>query len=166
MGRRVLVVAFGNPLMGDDGAGPALLQRLSAATVPPEVRLVDGGTDASRLASLWQGEETVIIVDAFLGGGEPGSVYRLELEELLALPQDHGGAHALSLPACLRWVLLAVPQLAGAEVEFWGIEPQRVAPGASLSPPVEAAVAALASELEARFGDLGAGREVVRGTQR
>lgn len=153
MACRVLVVAFGNPLMGDDGAGPALLDRLAAGGVPPHVRLADGGTDASRLASLWDGEKTVILVDAFVGGRPPGSIYRLKLEELLALPQDHGGAHALSLPACLRWVLLAVPRLAEAEVEFLGIEPERVAPGTPLSAPVDAAVAALASELGAQFGN-------------
>lgn len=152
--RRVLIVGFGNPLMGDDGVGPALVERLRAGPLASWVRVVEGGTDATRILALWRGEETVILVDAFLGGGPPGSVYRLGLEQLLALPQEHGEAHALSLPSCLRWVLLAAPGLAKVDVEFLGVEPERVAVGVPLSAPVEAAVARLVRELQGRFANL------------
>lgn len=154
MAESVLVVGFGNPLMGDDGVGPAVLERLPRLGVPPHVRLVDGGTDASRLVDLWQGEPRVVLVDTLVRGFPPGTIHRLSLEEVLRLPQEHEGVHALSLPSCLRWVLLAKPELAQAEVELVGVEPARVAPEQGLTPAVEAAAQRLAGELVQEFARL------------
>ncbi len=143
----VLVVGFGNPLMGDDGVGPAVLAHLAKLGTPRNLRLAEGGTDATALAHLWQGEGRVVLVDALVRGSPPGTIHRLNIEEVLRLPQEHEGVHALSLPACLRWVLLAKPELAQAQVELFGVEPARVAPGEGLTPEVEAAAKQLASEL-------------------
>ncbi|MCS7182566.1 MAG: hydrogenase maturation protease [Thermoanaerobaculum sp.] len=150
---RVLVVAFGNPFMGDDGAGPAVLQHLARLGVPAGVRLADGGTDATNLAHLWQGEDTVILVDAMTRGAAAGTIHQLTLDQLLRVPQPHEGVHALSLPACVHWVLLAYPEL--AQTNFWvfGVEPQRVASNTGLSPKVAQAVEELAQRLHGLLGD-------------
>lgn len=151
MAARVLVVGFGNPLMGDDGVGLAVLAHLVELGVPPGVRLAEGGTDATHLADLWQGEEHVVLVDALTRGSPPGTVHRLSLEEVLRLPQEHEGVHALSLPSCLRWVLLARPELARARVELFGVEPAQVAPGQGLTLAVAAAAQQLAREFWQQF---------------
>jgi len=64
----VLIIGFGNELMGDDGAGPAAIREL--ASQPPEIsaRVEDGGTDALTLPSWWRGERQIWIIDAVRSG--------------------------------------------------------------------------------------------------
>jgi len=140
MDRRALVVGFGNPLMGDDGVGLAVLEALRKVDLPPEVRLAEGGTDATSLASLWEGEEVVVLLDALALGRTPGSVTVLDRPALRELATAQPHVHALALPACLEWVCLAQPALAAAQVYLVGVEPATVAPTHALSPQVVAAV--------------------------
>ena len=69
---RVRVIACGNPLMGNDAAGPAVLALL--AREHPEIEAVDGGTGGLGLVTLMEGCDRVVIVDATSGLGEPGEV--------------------------------------------------------------------------------------------
>ncbi len=142
----ILVVALGNPLVADDGAGPAVLEALAPEALPG-VRIVDGGTDVLTLPGTWQGEPDVWIVDAFRRGAPPGTVHRLDHDALLALPQAHAGAHRLSLPESLRWLRLAYPELAAVRFRLWGIEPASLDLRSELSAPVAAAVAVVAAEI-------------------
>jgi hydrogenase maturation protease len=148
----ILIVGFGNRLMADDGAGPAVIERLWTMGLPPVARAEQGESDALRLAGLWRGEEQVWLVDALLGGGEPGSLRRLGHEELLALPQRHATAHHLSLPESLRWLAVAQAGMAGVRYRLWGITPARVEPVEGLSPAVAEAVEIVARELLAALG--------------
>lgn len=140
MAEKRLVVAFGNPLMGDDGVGQAILSALRKEPTLPDLRLEEGGTDATMLLSLWKGEETVILVDALATGDQPGAIKVLSGQEILALADEQPHVHALSLPACLKWLLLAEPKLLGVNLSMVGVEPGRVAPQEGLSPEVAAAV--------------------------
>ena len=144
---RILIVGFGNPLMADDGAGPALVAALRSRPLPPAVRVEDGGSDATRLAGLWRGEDEIWLVDAVIAGAPPGTVHRRNHDEVLAVPQRHATAHALSLPESLRWLAVAYPEMAAVRYRLWGIEAARVELVEGLSPEVARAVAALADEL-------------------
>ncbi len=139
-------------MMGDDGVGPAVLEQLRQGPVPPWVRLEEGGTDATCLLRLWHGEETVILVEAARLGAAPGTVHCLSLKELLALRQTPQHAHALSLPSCLAWVLLARPELAKAHVCLVGVEPAAVSPCTSLSPVVAAVLPNLVRHVREQTG--------------
>ncbi len=143
----VLVASVGNPHAGDDGAGPAVASRLRDRGLPEGFRVEELHTDVLALAAAWRGEPEVWIVDAFTRGAAPGTVHRLGHEELLALPQRHAHVHALSLPENLRWLLLARPELAAVRFFLWGIEPAVLTAGERLSPPVAAAVEAVAREI-------------------
>lgn len=108
---KVVVVGAGNPLWGDDGAGPALIRRLEGK-VP--VLLVDGGEAPE---GYWgtiaaYRPEAVLVVDAVDWGGEPGSVailgeveergpalstHRISLNLLLNLLRAQTGADAFAL---------------------------------------------------------------------
>jgi hydrogenase maturation protease len=144
---RVLIVGFGNPLMGDDGAGPAVIEALRARALPDGVRAEQGETDSLRLLSLWHGEGNVWLVDSVVHGAPPGTIHRLEHDEVLAVPQRHSTVHQLSLPESLRWLAVAAPEMATVRYLLWGIEPHRIALTERLSPAVAAAVARLASRL-------------------
>jgi hydrogenase maturation protease len=144
---RILIVGFGNPLMADDGAGPALVAALRSRPLPASVRVEDGGSDATRLAGIWRGEDEVWLVDAVIAGAPAGTVHRRGHDEVLAVAQRHATAHALSLPESLRWLAVAYPEMATVRYRLWGIEAARVALEEGLSPAVARAVAALADEL-------------------
>jgi hydrogenase maturation protease len=78
-----LVVALGNPIMGDDGFGLAVLAELREHwRVPPEVELVDGGTWGIRLLPLLEEAEQVLFLDAIDRAAEPGTPFVLRGEEL------------------------------------------------------------------------------------
>ena len=144
---RVLVVGFGNPLMADDGAGPEVVRRLSAGHLPAGVRVEDGGADSLRLPGLWQGEADVWLVDAVTVGGGPGSIVRLGHDEVLAVPQRHATAHALSLPEGLRWIALSYPEMAAVRYRLWGIVARRLSLVSGLSDEVGAAVERVVLEI-------------------
>ncbi len=139
-GSGILIVGFGNPLMADDGAGPDVVRRLAAGPPPAGVRVEDGGSDSLRLPSLWKGEQQVWIVDAVAAGGQGGDVVHLGHEEMLAVPQRHATAHALSLPEALRWIALSYPEMAGVRYRMWGIGVRDLTLRTGLSPVVSAAV--------------------------
>jgi len=154
---RILIVGFGNPLMADDGAGPALVAALCGRALPPSARVVDGGSDATTLAGVWRGEREVWLVDAVIAGAPAGTIHRRGHDEVLGVAQRHATAHALSLPECLRWLVVAYPEMAAVRYRLWGIEAGRVTLEAGLSPEVARAVAALAEEIVAELGAGGAG---------
>jgi len=153
----ILIVGFGNPLVGDDGAGPRVVELLRARRLPPGVRAEDGGSDSLRLRSFWQGEKEIWLVDAMRTGAPAGTVHRMAHEQVLAAPQRHATVHQLSLPESLRWLALSDPELAAVRYRFWGIEAERLALEQGLSPVVTLATEALVGELLEAVGDRGAG---------
>ncbi|MCD4733107.1 hydrogenase maturation protease, partial [bacterium] len=74
----VLVASLGNPLVGDDGVGLAVLKQLEQQELPVEVKLVDLGTDLLALSSHLDGIGKVILLDAVNFGGEPGELRRFD----------------------------------------------------------------------------------------
>jgi len=143
----VLIIGFGNELMGDDGAGPAAIREL--ASQPPEIsaRVEDGGTDALTLPSWWRGERQIWIIDAVRSGQPSGTIHRLDHEAILCLTAASSSCHQLSLPECLRWIAHAYPQMGAVRYRMWGIEAATVTPGAGLSAAVARAVVQVATEL-------------------
>lgn len=77
---RILVAGIGNIFLGDDAFGVEVARRLATLGLPDGVRVVDFGIRGLDLTyALLDGYETVILVDATPRGGEPGTLYVLEL---------------------------------------------------------------------------------------
>jgi hydrogenase maturation protease len=77
MGNRVttLVMGVGNLLMGDEGVGVHVAQRLLAGPpLPPDVELLDGGTGSFTLLEALTAYPRAVIIDACLDGRPPGTV--------------------------------------------------------------------------------------------
>jgi len=141
-----LVAGFGNPLMGDDGVGAAVVAELEQIGAPPGLRLLPLA-DVLHLSSAWRGETRVWMVDAVLCGAAPGTVHRLDHEEVLENPQRHATVHHLSLAEGLRWIVHGCPAMAGVRFRLWGVEPESVEPVEALSPVVARAAGTVAREI-------------------
>lgn len=73
----VLVLGLGNLLRRDEGLGIRAMERLRACyALPAAVQLVDGGTLGLELLSYLEGAERVLILDAALTDGPPGTLLR------------------------------------------------------------------------------------------
>jgi len=139
----VLVLALGNPLLGDDGAGIELLKRLRARLQSDpdphseSIELLDGGTQGIALLPRLAGRRALLVLDAVALGDEPGCVHHLRDPEACAAPRSttaHEG-NASELLSAAR-LLGDLP----AEVEVVGIEPANVRTGIGLSEPVRQAL--------------------------
>jgi hydrogenase maturation protease len=90
----MLIAGVGNIFLGDDGFGVEVATRLSGVSLPGWVRVADYGISGMHLAyDLAEGYETTVLIDATPRGGEPGTVYVMELDPG-AGARAHGGAPA------------------------------------------------------------------------
>ena len=169
---RLLVLALGCTLRGDDGVGPAVLQELAAqGPLLDGVDLVDGGTPGLETALLLEGYQRAIIIDAAEMGRRPGEWARLEVDpegslqgrgvEDGALPQattlhQAGLAEALVLGATLR----VLPEA----VTIYGGQPLECGWSPGLSGPVKAAIGEVCRAIGDEIGSAeAAGQAKLRG---
>lgn len=71
-----LVIGIGNPDRADDGVGWQVARTLEGVT---DTALSHG--DPAHLLDLWEGRDAVILVDAVVTGGRPGSLTVLDLTD-------------------------------------------------------------------------------------
>lgn len=84
---RILVAGVGNIFLSDDGFGVEVISRLRQAgsPLPGGVTLADFGISGIHLAyELLEGYDRLILVDAISRGGEPGTIYVLQPDEIPA----------------------------------------------------------------------------------
>ena len=68
---KILVMGVGNPLMGDDGIGPRVVEMLRAGyAFPDNVEIVDAGSMSFMILDLLRGVDRLIIIDAVRETGE------------------------------------------------------------------------------------------------
>ena len=98
---RAVVIGIGNEFRRDDGAGPAVVDRLRGEA-PAGVRLVVSDGEPAGLLEAWTDADLAVVVDAVSGGSAPpGQLYRVtvhggdgrELDDL----SDGASTHNLGL---------------------------------------------------------------------
>jgi hydrogenase maturation protease len=144
--KRILIAGIGNIFLGDDAFGVEVATILARRSFPRGVRVADFGIRGFDLAyALMEGYQTTILVDAYPGGGQPGTLFVVEpdLQNLDSagtqpgLVDPHGMnplnvlRMAVSMGAQLKRILLVgcVPETLGPEEGKMG-----------LSKPIAAAV--------------------------
>jgi hydrogenase maturation protease len=136
--RRVVVLGVGNLLLSDEGVGVHVANKLMEMDLPPEVDVVEGGTDGFRLMNVVTGAARLIVVDAVKGGGPPGSIYRFDIKDAPTYPDEYKtSVHQIGI---LEVVHLS--ELIGEtpETTIIGVEPKSLEMGMELSPEVQAKV--------------------------
>ena len=126
------IVCVGNDMRGDDGAGPAVAERL-AGRVPWKVYDTQTAPENFLMKIIAPGPECVILVDAIAFDAPPGTIGVFNPGDLGgAGPGTHGPAPTLFLES----LAMAHP----CHIAVLGIRPGRIELGQPLSAPVAAAV--------------------------
>jgi hydrogenase maturation protease len=144
----ITVLGLGNLLLKDDGIGVYLVRELQKTGLPPAVRVCEIGTAVFEILLRAAGAAPLLVVDALHGGGRPGSVYRLDAGELR--PRGGSGGQAISLHDFRLPELLALPGMAesGVGCRIFGVEPQEIDFGCSLTPALARKLPALVRALQ------------------
>lgn len=151
---KVLVLGIGNLLLQDEGAGVRAVEEFGRRySVPEGVELLDGGTSGIELLQYIQGRDRLILIDVVKGGKPPGTITRLEGEEVPALFQKKISPHQLGISDLLATALLIdkIPK----QVALFGIEPKSVETGLELSGEVGGKIGLLADMLALELASLG-----------
>lgn len=142
--KRILVAGIGNIFQADDAFGVEVAGRLANYSFPPGVRVADFGIRGFDLAyALMEGYETTILVDAYPGEGQPGSLFVVEpdMKDLDSAQQSFIEPHAMDPINVLRMATSMGGEL--KRVLLVGCVPATLGPAEGqmgLSEPVAAAV--------------------------
>ncbi len=124
---RVVVLGIGNTLLKDEGVGVRVVERLAAEyDLPDNVSIVDGGTQGLWLLSTLQQSDILIVVDAVLGDGPPGTIYRLERQDLPTGLRIKQSAHDSDLIEALN--LCELLENGPRKVVVIGVQPSDITP--------------------------------------
>lgn len=142
----VLVLGIGNLVMGDDGVGVLVAQRLlQGYRFPDNVEIMDGGTLGLDLLPKLENITNLIMVDAVETGEKAGTCVRLCGQELPIALQTKVSPHQMGLKD-----LLAVSELMGhspKEMVLIGVQPGSIEMEIGLTAEVEAQLEVLISSV-------------------
>jgi hydrogenase maturation protease len=127
---RIVVIGVGNLLLKDEGIGIHAVKALQEIGLPPDVRLIDGGTSPDLIAYTQAGDK-LIIIDAAQAGGQAGTIYRFRPEDLAEEKGVLTSAHELGVAQNLK--LMSLLGNKPAETIIIGIEPGEIDFGIELS---------------------------------
>ena len=147
----VLVLGIGNLVMGDDGFGVIVAQKLQQSyRFPDNVEIMDGGTLGLDLLPKLENITNLVLVDAVETGEKAGTCIRLYGQELPIALETKVSPHQMGLKD-----LLAVSELMGhspQEMVLIGVQPGSIEMEIGLTPEVAAqldtVIANVLTELE------------------
>jgi hydrogenase maturation protease len=143
--KRVLIAGIGNAWQRDDGFGSEVARRIEQRELPEGVAVIDFGTGGLDLAyQAMYGYDAILMIDISRQGGEPGTLYVMEVDEdeVAAGAVEDGevlNPHGMDPETVLRFI-----KITGSwpgKVVIVACEPQTIEEmGMGLSPVVEEAV--------------------------
>jgi hydrogenase maturation protease len=145
-----LIIGIGNIYRSDDGAGIAAIRQLKGQ-LPARVRVLEASGEGTALVETWKDAASVILIDAVRSGAPPGTIHRLDARnDKIAAELFLCSSHAFSLAQAIELAraLNQLPQ----HLIVYGIEGQSFKAGEMLSPPVEAAIGRVVSQVLLEVG--------------
>lgn len=133
----ILVLGIGNVLLTDEGIGVRALKELERKfSFPANVELLDGGTAGIELLRHIRNRDYLIILDAMKCGQKPGTVVRVEGDDVPAAFRTRISPHQLGLSDLLAAAMLTdeLPK----NLVLFGVEPESIDIGLELTETVEA----------------------------
>lgn len=144
MNQRVKVIGIGNILCQDDGLGVRAIKMLKQEVSEENILFVSGETDAWYCLEEALDADFVIIIDAAHGGEEPGSIYSVDLAELVS-DRCRLSCHDSGLLDLIYLYRLGDEKINGV---LLGMEPGMLGAGLGLSPIVENNLPRLVNEVK------------------
>ncbi len=132
-----MVLGVGSILMMDEGIGIRAIEELQNRYIfPDNVELLDGGTSGIELLSYISGKDYLIIVDAIKGGMPPGTVLKVDGEDVHAKFRTRISPHQIGISDLLASACLTgeLPK----QLVLYGIEPKTIQMGIGFSDEVRA----------------------------
>jgi len=135
------VICCGNILASDDGIGPVIAKELQSLSLPENVEVIDAGTPGLGLLDMILGTRKAIIVDATITGTEPGTIRKLNIDQLVTREELKLSLHDLSIVEALNIAREVFPEKMPRELVVIGIEGESIAkPKVGLTRRVEKVV--------------------------
>lgn len=134
---RIVVIGIGNPLMGDDGFGVEVVEKLKGK-VPNCVELYKCEALSFQVLNIIENSDATIIVDVIKSNGNPGDIYVFDFEEVNRNYNRITSLHDLDIVKIIevgRFVY-NLPK----KIVIVGVEPEKVEFGIGLSEPVRKAI--------------------------
>lgn len=122
--KRVTVLGLGNILLSDEGFGvKVVLNMMKNYQFPENVSLVDGNVLGLNLLGIISGSDYLIVVDAIKNSGKPGTVYRIDTEDIPGRIRAKNSLHQVDFLETLTLcqALDHVP-----ETVIFGVEPEDI----------------------------------------
>jgi hydrogenase maturation protease len=134
-----LVLGIGNVLLTDEGVGVRALNELERRyTFSDDVELLDGGTSGIELLRHIQDHDNLVIIDCMTHDQPPGTIYKVENEDVPSVFRTRISPHQLGLSDLLAAAMLTsgLPE----PLVLFGVEPESVDIGLELSETVESSL--------------------------
>lgn len=133
---KIVILGVGNPMRGDDGVGPALLDKLRDSI---NAELIDTGEVPESYFGrvINANPDTIIFIDATQMGMMPGSIALIEISQLNHYSNN---THRMTLGIFARFLQSET----GADVFLIGIQPASTTLGEKMSTHVEMSIDCLA----------------------
>ncbi len=132
---KIVILGVGNLLLSDEGVGVHVANELMKMDLPPEISVVEGGTDGFGLIGFITEADRLILVDAVKGGGAPGSIYHFDIDEI----QDSPPGFKTSVHQIGILEVISLLSLTGKKprTTIIGVEPKSLEMSMELSPEVK-----------------------------
>lgn len=121
---RITILGIGNILFSDEGFGVRVIEKLmDFYEFPENISVVDGGVLGMNLLGIISEADHLIVVDAVRNGSQPGTLVRLEGDEIPARIRAKNSLHQVDFLEALTMcqVFDKVPQTV-----ILGVEPQDI----------------------------------------
>ncbi|MBA7684005.1 hypothetical protein ES703_92393 [subsurface metagenome] len=96
---KTLILGFGNPILTDDGVGIRIAQKIKEEN--PYLEVIETSEAGIALIDHVAGYDKLIIIDSIKTEGEPGELYKLELEDFK--PAAHfSSSHGIDIATAFK----------------------------------------------------------------
>ena len=99
---KLLVLGIGNMLLTDDGVGVFAARALMEEAWPEGVDVREGGTFTQDIFYSFAGYSHLLVLDVVHAGGAPGTLYRLNEDDLVKDQKQRLSIHDIDLLDSLR----------------------------------------------------------------
>jgi len=145
--RKLLFLGLGNPILSDDAVGIRVVDKIKSIMGDSNgIDFVTGSMAGLRILDVIQGYDELVIVDAIEKGGEPGTLYKIPIEDLEGT-LHLTSLHSINLVTAIelgRKMSLKIPK----RISIYGIEVKDVVKfSEKMTPEVEESIPKNAEEI-------------------